>query len=423
IGFNNLYSSSPPVNATAGSQQGARPVPIPGGHTTIQPSDIQKSQQNLVEPGNAKSWGSIVNKDGKKVGVRGYKPQDFQEEFPSLGSKELNAQQQKTEQQQQKPSSTSTEQPYGPGPSLRPQNVGSWKEGGGSLNKSSSANDGESKNSDAQEKEPSSMSVRQMSINGGAPLSQVPHVAGTPQLRPRGMIPPYAYGARFQNSGPGANYPGNFHTMQPQPASTFNHYPDKRMPAPNRGAGPSRRDDAQRPAIISEKTLLQLDDLENDLDDSGWAGAPQEVDYGEKLVFSDDESQVTPKSKNDRKNDADTSNRNEEDSRSTHERPPLKTNRERDERTQPSRQAWSQPKESTNAPKQSLPPTVNQPQQATRPPLLNHPTRQPTPMGQQRWHSQGMATPNYEPRPSSGHFQQPPNRFVHPHGGGGGPRV
>ncbi|XP_033114885.1 protein PRRC2C-like [Anneissia japonica] len=196
---------------------------------------------------------------------------------------------------------------------------------------------------------------------------------------------------------------------------------DTRMPAPNRGAGPSRRDDAQRPAIISEKTLLQLDDLENDLDDSGWAGAPQEVDYGEKLVFSDDESQVTPKSKNDRKNDADTSNRNEEDSRSTHERPPLKTNRERDERTQSSRQAWSQPKESTNAPKQSLPPTVNQPQQATRPPLLNHPTRQPTPMGQQRWHSQGMATPNYEPRPSSGHFQQPPNRFVHPHGGGGHP--
>ncbi|KPP79701.1 protein PRRC2B-like [Scleropages formosus] len=53
---------------------------------------------------------------------------------------------------------------------------------------------------------------------------------------------------------------------------------------------PIRRpgDHAPRPAIISPEDLKDLDNLDNDCED-GWAGLHEEVDYSEKLKFSDDE--------------------------------------------------------------------------------------------------------------------------------------
>lgn len=47
---------------------------------------------------------------------------------------------------------------------------------------------------------------------------------------------------------------------------------------------------APRPTIINAENLKGLDDLDTDADD-GWAGLHEEVDYSEKLKFSDDEDE------------------------------------------------------------------------------------------------------------------------------------
>lgn len=47
---------------------------------------------------------------------------------------------------------------------------------------------------------------------------------------------------------------------------------------------------APRPTIINAENLKGLDDLDADADD-GWAGLHEEVDYSEKLKFSDDEEE------------------------------------------------------------------------------------------------------------------------------------
>lgn len=47
---------------------------------------------------------------------------------------------------------------------------------------------------------------------------------------------------------------------------------------------------APRPTIINAENLKGLDELDTDADD-GWAGLHEEVDYSEKLKFSDDEDE------------------------------------------------------------------------------------------------------------------------------------
>ncbi|KAJ8397166.1 hypothetical protein AAFF_G00010200 [Aldrovandia affinis] len=63
--------------------------------------------------------------------------------------------------------------------------------------------------------------------------------------------------------------------------------------------GPSSRpirrpsDRAPRPAIVNPAHLRDLDDLDKDCED-GWAGLHEDVDYGEKLRFSDEEEDRSP---------------------------------------------------------------------------------------------------------------------------------
>ncbi|XP_024141802.1 protein PRRC2C [Oryzias melastigma] len=54
--------------------------------------------------------------------------------------------------------------------------------------------------------------------------------------------------------------------------------------------------DPDRPSIISATELKELDNLDTD-GDEGWAGAQMEVDYTEKLNFSDDEENQSTKDK------------------------------------------------------------------------------------------------------------------------------
>ena len=51
--------------------------------------------------------------------------------------------------------------------------------------------------------------------------------------------------------------------------------------------GQSGSEASDRPAIIKEKDLEQFDKLA--ISDGGWAAPVEDVDYSERLVFSDEE--------------------------------------------------------------------------------------------------------------------------------------
>ncbi|XP_077963897.1 protein PRRC2C isoform X6 [Gasterosteus aculeatus] len=218
----------------------------------------------------------------------------FQQEFPSL---QAAGEAEKGEEPE--------EEPYGPGPSLRPQNVGSWREGGGrnlmaaptppetdgkvpeeaaaGLGTSTSAGEAEEagRNLTAEGKEgvPGSAPPAQPKLNGG---QQPP--AGVPtHFDPafRSMMPPYMFHAYPQMTfAPGQ---GSLRYPSPQDGAKGPR-PVRTQQAPPQ----SWHQDPDRPSIISATELKELDNLDTDTDE-GWAGAQMEVDYTEKLNFSDDE--------------------------------------------------------------------------------------------------------------------------------------
>ncbi|XP_028258879.1 protein PRRC2C isoform X2 [Parambassis ranga] len=213
------------------------------------------------------------------------------------------------------------EEPYGPGPSLRPQNVGSWREGGGrNLNTAPSPpemdnrvqeegstglgtstppeeSDEPSRNTttdtqrekrDGRERLPApGPGPPQPKLNGG---QQPP--AGVPaHFDPafRSMMPPYMFHAYPQMSfAPGQ---GNFRYPVPQDGAKGSRSARPQQPPPQ-----SWLQDPDRPSIISATELKELDNLDTDTDE-GWAGAQMEVDYTEKLNFSDDEENQAAKEK------------------------------------------------------------------------------------------------------------------------------
>lgn len=162
---------------------------------------------------------------------------------------------------------------YGPGPSLRPQNATSWRDGGGRGGLAPGSLDGDGR-------EPSDMA--HAPNNEPAPRQGLPPPA--PQQFPpyRGMITPFMY-------PPYLPFPPPY---GPQGAFRF-HGPDApRFPrlAPPRApqTAPRLSDNVNRPSILKQDDLKEFDELDQETDD-GWAGAHEEVDYTEKLKFSDDE--------------------------------------------------------------------------------------------------------------------------------------
>jgi len=55
----------------------------------------------------------------------------------------------------------------------------------------------------------------------------------------------------------------------------------------NYGQSQSSDEPSERPTIIKEKDLEQFDKLA--ISDGGWAAPVEDVDYSERLVFSDEE--------------------------------------------------------------------------------------------------------------------------------------
>uniref|UniRef100_A0A672S0M4 Proline rich coiled-coil 2B n=1 Tax=Sinocyclocheilus grahami TaxID=75366 RepID=A0A672S0M4_SINGR len=246
------------------------------------PLALQKSVSNLQKPmpitsqeststGGPKQWaqlnGKAVDQDGLKVSSR---LQPFShEEFPTLKAA--------GEQDKAGKERSVFDPSYGPGPSLRPQS--------------------ESHSTTTPLSPPSSSSS-----------------SSTPSLRPAQPVQRRAAPSALQYQ----HHPTTtYHDMLPAFVSLCPSYPlssvlsfpapdgdlrrEARFPRipPRPSTRPIRRpgDRASRPAIINPEDLKDLDELDNDCED-GWAGLHEEVDYSEKLKFSDDEEDHSPSEKN-----------------------------------------------------------------------------------------------------------------------------
>nr|CAD7571807.1 unnamed protein product [Timema californicum] len=201
---------------------------------------------------------------------------------------------------------------YGPGPSLRPQTEGSWIQGGG-------------RNAAGNIPGPAPAPLAHIPP-GGDPaggrnnlvqcvppgVGMVPGGPGptAPQLahQYRGLIPPFMYRGSF----PGG-FPPNFQAAMHGPRPPRFPYPpdNSRFVQPPR---PIEEEGVPRP-IIKEEELSKMDDISHD---AGWA-THDDIDYNQKLAFSDDEAtqdedlhknpRVSKDDKRERKRDSESSER------------------------------------------------------------------------------------------------------------------
>uniref|UniRef100_A0A8C2EBX3 Proline-rich coiled-coil 2C n=1 Tax=Cyprinus carpio TaxID=7962 RepID=A0A8C2EBX3_CYPCA len=211
--------------------------------------------------GGSRSWAS-----SKQSGQLDGNSQ-FHQEFPSLqaaGEAEKSGDQE--------------DEPYGPGPSLRPQTLCNI-----SCNRKPSGGEGRERR-DARERVPPT--APQHKLNGGQQTAK--GISAQFQAAQfRSMMPPYMFNAYPRGPFP----PGNRNFVK---SSFFLIFLFSLLRGPRSGLRPSQPpsqpwlQDPDRPSIVSATELKELDNLDTDADE-GWAGAQMEVDYTEKLNFSDDE--------------------------------------------------------------------------------------------------------------------------------------
>ncbi|KAK3764711.1 hypothetical protein RRG08_042021 [Elysia crispata] len=291
---------------TSGS--GAQPLSSqPQPAVPTQPLVVAQQQQASAAKTNIPSGGpsstgirswSKVTVGGQQGGLVSHQSPLFQEEFPSLAQEEKNKEQTQTTKKDEDNKDTQ----YGPGPSLRPQNVASWREGGGRAVPQPKPEEPTATipNSTAVEMQPNgppmsgggsgsgaggelqsqpSLPTRPGPPHGAMPLG--PHMGMPPQYR--SMMPAYMF------RGMPGGYPPNFPGFRPP----YPHEARFRAPPPSMAHQRHMGDDDEgqkRPAIVSEKALKEFDEiLKSDKEEGGWAGPQGEIDYSEKLVFSDEE--------------------------------------------------------------------------------------------------------------------------------------
>ncbi|XP_034048241.1 protein PRRC2B isoform X3 [Thalassophryne amazonica] len=316
---------------------------------------LQKTVSNLQKPspvasqentntGGPKQWaqlnGKALEQDGSRASNR---LQPFShEEFPTLKAA--------GEQDRAGKERSGFDPSYGPGPSLRPQNVTSWREGGGrnlqpssltlglptdpegkqsalgeagtppasshpsSATGTTSSNVAVAQSSSLDPKEPS-LRPAQVVRRTTVPTALQHQLHHTSTAVYHDMLPAFMCSKEShegqgttEHVSPTVAAPARFDS-KPTLRQTFakpelvngdvrreNHF--ARIP-PRLSTQPIRRpgDRPVRPAIINPEDLKDLDDLDNDCED-GWAGLHEEVDYSEKLKFSDDEEEHAPNDKN-----------------------------------------------------------------------------------------------------------------------------
>lgn len=303
-------------------------------------SNLQKPSQ-IVNPENTntsgpKQWAQLNGKGAEQDGLRGSsRLQPFShEEFPTLKAA--------GEQDKAGKDRSGFDPSYGPGPSLRPQNVTSWREGGGrnlqpsSLTLSLPVDPegkptalGESGSLPASSHPSSATSTTTSTSTMTQSPSFDPKEASLRPVQPiRRTTVPTALQYQLQHTSTAVYHdmlpafmcsketreaPGSEQAPNPvsapvrfesKPAFRHNYVKPELVngdlkrenrfarPPPRLSSQPIRRpgDRPQRPAIINPEDLKDLDDLDNDCED-GWAGLHEEVDYSEKLKFSDDEEE------------------------------------------------------------------------------------------------------------------------------------
>uniref|UniRef100_A0A3Q3VIC3 BAT2 N-terminal domain-containing protein n=1 Tax=Mola mola TaxID=94237 RepID=A0A3Q3VIC3_MOLML len=270
---------------------------------------LQKSVSNLQKPspvanqentntGAPKQWaqlnGKAVEQDGSRASNR---LQPFShEEFPTLKAA--------GEQDRAGKERSGFDPSYGPGPSLRPQNVTSWREGGGRNLQPSSLTlglqaDPEGKITAPGETGTPPASSHPSSSTGTTSCSVV--TAQLPVLDPKEPSLRPAQPIRRTTVPTALQYQHvklQVQTMFLPPFGDIKRENRFVRAVPRLSSQPIRRpgDRLQRPAIINPEDLKDLDELDNDCED-GWAGLHEEVDYSEKLKFSDDEEEHSDKNK------------------------------------------------------------------------------------------------------------------------------
>ncbi|XP_064379840.1 protein PRRC2B isoform X5 [Dromaius novaehollandiae] len=274
-------------------------------------SNLQKPTQSISQestnsvPGGPKSWAQL---NGKPAGQEGGSRASSRllsfspEEFPTLKAA--------GEQDKVGKEKGALDPSYGPGPSLRPQNVTSWREGGGRNITSATSLTAS----------PAELGSKTSSTGDGAPSSVNASDLKEPSLRPAQPIRKGA--SQFMGN---VYQPPTYHDMLPafmcpqQPSETPASLDRGSFPVPqlrleprvpfrqyqmndqdgkenrlglSRPTRPVRQlgERAPRPTIINAENLKGLDELDTDADD-GWAGIHDEVDYSEKLKFSEDEEE------------------------------------------------------------------------------------------------------------------------------------
>ncbi|XP_033979503.1 protein PRRC2B isoform X8 [Trematomus bernacchii] len=309
---------------------------------------LQKSVSNLQKPspianqengntGGPKQWaqlnGKAVEQDGLRVSNR---LQPFShEEFPTLKAA--------GEQDRAGKERSGFDPSYGPGPSLRPQNVTSWREGGGRNLQPSSLSLGlpaepegkltalgETGSPPATSHPPSAISTTSSVVTAQSPVLEPKELSLRPAQPVRRTTVPTALQYQLHHTSTAVYHdmlPAFMCTKDTREAPGTDHVPTtvaaparfeskptfrQNFPKPELVNGDVRRENRfarapprqssqpirrpgerpQRPAIINPDDLKDLDELDHDCED-GWAGLHEEVDYGEKLKFSDDEEDHT----------------------------------------------------------------------------------------------------------------------------------
>ncbi|KAK9499028.1 hypothetical protein O3M35_003545 [Rhynocoris fuscipes] len=263
-----------------------------------------KQSGGSTTSGGDKTWSSVMSGAETGPSFLAHQSPQFQQEFPSL-SGEAAAPVPPVK------GPIGQEGQYGPGPSLRPQTEGSWIQGGGTRapppvttgnNSNSSNNNNNSGTNNSGNNNTSSppqhpFLPQESAVTGGNRNNLGQFGSGTvpggpqqqqqqqpPQIPSqfKGVVPPF-----MLNRGGGfpSMFPANF------PSSTIR--PRFHAPSENRFAQGSRQPPVADPEdliprpIIREEDLNRMDEISRD---TGWA-TQDDIDYNQKLAFSDDENE------------------------------------------------------------------------------------------------------------------------------------
>uniref|UniRef100_A0A8I3NGX6 Proline rich coiled-coil 2A n=1 Tax=Canis lupus familiaris TaxID=9615 RepID=A0A8I3NGX6_CANLF len=261
-GWASKQEQSDPKSSDASTAQPPESQPLPASQTPA--SNQQKRPAAAPEntpsvPSGVKSWAQAsvthgAHGDGGRASS--LLSRFSREEFPTL---QAAGDQDKAAKERE-----SAEQLSGPGPSLRPQNSTTWRDGGG--------------------RGPDELEGPDSKLHHSHDPRGALQPSGPPQFPPyRGMMPPFMY-PPYLPFPPPYGPQGPYRYPTPDGPSRF-----PRVGGP-RGSGPPMRlvEPVGRPSILKEDNLKEFDQLDQENDD-GWAGAHEEVDYTEKLKFSDEE--------------------------------------------------------------------------------------------------------------------------------------